>query len=220
MLEISEVSWSDAVVLLKSVTVMVTPSSRSSSPGKEMGAPTRRTSSDLTKRNAKKMILISCPFLPADAHLINFITPNGSIIAINTYVNTSFRRIKKIVSRRMDSQDPRDFLFTYKGDILNDNETPRSINMDSDSFIGIMPALLGKKPVIYLLSPTPLEASVKLSLAPQWDLSVIYPVVPIKARLNSNSNQEVTWRVKVLPNGDLKELTTGLDVTFLFWEAL
>jgi len=74
------------------------------------------------------------------------------------------------------------------------------------------------KPVIYLFSPSEIEVSVKLSLIPEWNMSAIYPVVPIKSP-SAHSNEEVTWRVRVHPNGDLTELNTGLDVTYLFWEA-
>ena len=76
----------------------------------------------------------------------------------------------------------------------------------------------GGKPVIYLFSPKTLEAEVKLSLIPQWNLSAIYPVVPIKPR-TVRSNEQVAWRVRTHANGDLTELMTGLNVTYLFWEA-
>ena len=68
--------------------------------------------------------------------------------------------------------------------------------------------LLGGKPVIYLFLPKTLEAEVKLSLIPQWNLCAIYPVVPIKPR-TVRSNEQVAWRVHTHANGDLTELTTG-----------
>jgi len=79
--------------------------------------------------------------------------------------------------------------------------------------------LRGGKPIVYLFSPSDIEVSVKLSLVPEWNISAIYPVVPIKAP-TTHSNEELTWRVRVHPNGDLRELNTGLDVAYLFWEAL
>jgi hypothetical protein len=88
---------------------------------------------------------------------------------------------------------------------------------DGDSIFLLM-ELRGGKPVIYFLSPQTREAEVKLSLVPQWNLSAIYPVVPIKPR-TTRSNEQVAWRVRTHANGDLTELTTGLDVAYLFWES-
>jgi len=89
----------------------------------------------------------------------------------------------------------------------------------SEMTINLFITLRGGKPVVYLFSPSDIEASVKLSLVPEWKISVIYPVVPIKAP-TTHSNEELTWRVRVHPSGDLTELNTGLDVAYLFWEAL
>jgi hypothetical protein len=78
----------------------------------------------------------------------------------------------------------------------------------------------GRKPVIYILSPenTDIEASVTLSLVPEWCFSSLYPVVPI-CRSTHGSKEKITWRVYVRPGGQLTELKTGLDVAYLFWEA-
>ena len=89
----------------------------------------------------------------------------------------------------------------------------------SEMTINLFLTLRAAKPVVYLFSPSDIEASVKLSLVPEWKISVIYPVVPIKAP-TTHSNEELTWRVRVHPSGDLTELNTGLDVAYLFWEAL
>ncbi|KAG2004249.1 ubiquitin family protein [Coprinopsis cinerea AmutBmut pab1-1] len=73
------------------------------------------------------------------------------------------------------------------------------------------------KPVIYLFSPVEREASVKLSLVPQWQISVLYPVVPVKQKVPSG--QEMEWAVRTSPDGTLHELSTGLNVSYLFWEG-
>jgi hypothetical protein len=75
-----------------------------------------------------------------------------------------------------------------------------------------------RKPVIYLLSPEAIEASVTLSLIPGWRFSSIYPIVPIH-RSTHGSKEELTWRLQVHPGGELTELITGLNVAYLFWEA-
>lgn len=84
--------------------------------------------------------------------------------------------------------------------------------------VDVLPVLTGGKPVVYLFSPESIEACVKLSLVPEWSLSAIYPVVPIKAH-TAHCKEEVRWRVRTHLNGELTELTTELDVAYLFWEA-
>ena len=88
-----------------------------------------------------------------------------------------------------------------------------------DTVIYVTTRHRGGKPVIYSFSPSDIEASVKLSLVPEWSIIAIYPVVPIKLP-STHFNKELTWRVSVHPSGDLTELNTGLDVAYLFWEAL
>ncbi|KAJ7118098.1 hypothetical protein C8R44DRAFT_832240 [Mycena epipterygia] len=81
-----------------------------------------------------------------------------------------------------------------------------------------MPTLRGGKPVIYLFSPVVVDAAVRLTLTRDWDLSAIYPVVPQKKSITGGD--AVEWKVRVHPDGSLTERTTGLDVAYLFWEAL
>ena len=100
----------------------------------------------------------------------------------------------------------------------SDSDTVKELGIEDGDGIYLVERLLGRKPVVYLFSPKTLEADVKLSLIPQWNFSAIYPVVPIKPR-TVRSNEQVAWRVRTHANGDLTELTTGLDVTYLFWEA-
>ncbi|KAJ6470701.1 hypothetical protein DFH09DRAFT_1477427 [Mycena vulgaris] len=74
------------------------------------------------------------------------------------------------------------------------------------------------KPVIYLFSPRAIDASVCLTLTREWGLSVVYPVIPAKRTLDGG--ESVEWIVRTHPDGSLTERTTGLDVAYLFWEAL
>jgi hypothetical protein len=70
------------------------------------------------------------------------------------------------------------------------------------------------KPVIYLFSPSDIDVSVKLSLIPEWSLSVIYPVVSTE-----DHGHRLEWNVRTHQDGSLTEHNSGLDVSYLFWEA-
>lgn len=71
-----------------------------------------------------------------------------------------------------------------------------------------------RKPVIYLYSPVDIDASVKLSLSPEWRFSAIYPVVTPK-----QNGEHIDWNVRTHQDGNLTEKNTGLEVSCLFWEA-
>ncbi|KAJ6546899.1 hypothetical protein B0H19DRAFT_954458 [Mycena capillaripes] len=75
----------------------------------------------------------------------------------------------------------------------------------------------GKKPVIYLFSPEDINACVKLSLIPTWSFSSVYPVVPIET--SQSGREAVEWNVRTQADGNLTELQTELEVSYLFWEA-
>ncbi|KAJ7253391.1 ubiquitin family protein [Mycena haematopus] len=75
----------------------------------------------------------------------------------------------------------------------------------------------GKKPIIYLFSPTVIEATVKLSLVPTWSFSSVYPIVPVET--SESGGDVVQWNVRTHMDGNLTELGTGLEISYLFWEA-
>ncbi|KAG2079242.1 hypothetical protein BDR04DRAFT_1063848 [Suillus decipiens] len=87
----------------------------------------------------------------------------------------------------------------------------RSHNIgDLDSILNIRV----KKPVIYVYSPSDIDVSVKLSLIPEWTLSVIYPIVTTE-----DHGQRLEWNVRTHQDGSLTEHNSGLEVSYLFWEA-
>jgi hypothetical protein len=79
-----------------------------------------------------------------------------------------------------------------------------------------------RKPVIYLYPPSRLpEVTVELLLTSSWSFSAIYPlpktaITPGEKQL---ATQSLTWTVEAEPNGKLVEKTTGVEVTYLYWEA-
>ncbi|KAG1870554.1 hypothetical protein C8R48DRAFT_596856 [Suillus tomentosus] len=85
---------------------------------------------------------------------------------------------------------------------------------DGDSITLQAGPLCFAKPVIYLHSPSDIDVSVKLSLIPEWSLSVIYPVVPM-----DEYRQHLEWKVRTHQDGSLTEHNSGLHVSYLFWEA-
>jgi hypothetical protein len=79
-----------------------------------------------------------------------------------------------------------------------------------------------RKPVIYLYPPTRLlDVTVDLLLTLSWSFSAVYP--PPQTAIPSGENripvQSLTWAVEAEPDGRLVEMTSGAEVTYLYWEA-
>jgi hypothetical protein len=110
--------------------------------------------------------------------------------------------------------------FFYDGYRLSRGGTVEDAQIEEGDTVDVIRAQfqVGGKPVIYLRSRIPVEALVILSLVPEWKLSAVYPVVPIKS-LAASAAQQISWRVRTKDDGSLTELNTGLDVSYLFWEA-
>lgn len=107
----------------------------------------------------------------------------------------------------------------YDGTELEDGYTISDYRILPGSTIQLDLRLRGGKPVIYLFPTVPQYTFVRLSLAPQWDFDTVYPVVPVQAADEDNVHQVVEWTVKAMPGGDLLELNSDLEVSYLFWEA-
>jgi len=113
----------------------------------------------------------------------------------------------------------------WGGKQLEDGRTLWSQGVRPESMLHLVLRLRGDKPVIYLFPPTSLShAQVSLALSPEWTFSTLYPVVDI----NKNAvvvegieqvKQHVEWTVSAEPDGSLVELSSGLKLSYLFWEA-
>ncbi|KAF8477936.1 hypothetical protein DFH94DRAFT_634284 [Russula ochroleuca] len=98
-------------------------------------------------------------------------------------------------------------------------QTPVAKTSLSSSFSG----RTVRKPVIYLYPPSRLpDVIVELLLTSSWSFSAVYPS-PQTASIPSGENQiaaqSLTWAVEAEPDGRLVEKTTGVEVTYLYWEA-
>ena len=75
-----------------------------------------------------------------------------------------------------------------------------------------------RQPVVYLFPPQALpEVTVSIHLVPQWSFTHIYPLVNPKQE--ADGRQAITWTVSASPDGSLVEKDTGLELSYLFWEA-
>lgn len=105
----------------------------------------------------------------------------------------------------------------WAGRQLEDSKTLWEYGIGAGTTLHLIRRLRGGKPVIYLLPPTNINATVKLSLRSEWDFSAVYPTVPLQNLVGGG--QTLQWNVHAAPDGTLFESNTGLEVSYLFWEA-
>ena len=78
-----------------------------------------------------------------------------------------------------------------------------------------------KKPVIYLYPPSSLaDVTVELSLTSSWRFSAVHP--PPRTTVPPgmpHTAQLLTWTVSAEPDGTLVDKTSGMEVSYLYWEA-
>ncbi|KAJ6495518.1 hypothetical protein DFH09DRAFT_1448658 [Mycena vulgaris] len=153
-------------------------------------------------------------------------------VAINVYLGdasidvrakstTSFRTILSSVLESLGIAGcPDDYRVLLDGHscMLEDSAATFGYQPGDELDVHLVKRLVGGKPVIYLFSPRIVDASVRLTLTREWDLSVICPVVPAKP--TNAGSETIEWTVRTHLDGSLTERNTGLDVAYLFWEAL
>jgi hypothetical protein len=73
------------------------------------------------------------------------------------------------------------------------------------------------KPVLYLYPPSSVaDVTVKLTLVPSWNFSAVYP----SQQIYLGARKVQTWNVSAEPNGTLVDKATGVEVSYLYWEAM
>ncbi|KAJ7762938.1 hypothetical protein B0H16DRAFT_1368503 [Mycena metata] len=155
----------------------------------------------------------------SDKLIINFYSCDtvGKIPSVTVKPTTPFRKIYKFVAEKA-GLDRDDFYLVFDGARFHEGQTPEDLNMCNGDYIDVGRTQRGGKPVIYLYSPTEIDAAVALTLTREWSFSAIYPVVPTKI-LPSSGRQRIQWNIRTHMDGNLTETTTALDVAYLFWEA-
>ena len=106
----------------------------------------------------------------------------------------------------------------YAGKQLESQRTLLQYGLTKECTVHLVLRLRGGKPVVYLFTPRPIpNVVVAVRLVPQWSFTHVYPLASVKGL--EHGMQQITWSVSAQPDGALKEISTGLDLSYLFWEA-
>ncbi|KAG2140417.1 hypothetical protein BD769DRAFT_1430011 [Suillus cothurnatus] len=134
-----------------------------------------------------------------DKVTIKLVLPSGEI---RTAKISREMRVDKLVTdtSQILGLCPTDIMAVWGGAIMRGDWSIKSYNIKDGDSINLQAALRIAKPVIYLYSPSDIEVSVKLSLIPEWTLSVIYPFVTTE-----DHGQRLEWNVRTHQDGTLTE---------------
>ncbi|KAG1799966.1 hypothetical protein EV424DRAFT_439089 [Suillus variegatus] len=148
-----------------------------------------------------------------DQVTVKLVSPSGEI---RTTKISRGMQVDKLVARACQILDASSSARAiFRGVTMCVNRTIGSYDIEDGDSIDIQVDIMRcRKPVIYLYSPSDIDVSVKLSLIPEWRLSVIYPVVTTE-----DHGRRLEWNVRTHQDGSLTELNSGLNVSYLFWEA-
>ncbi|KAF8264814.1 hypothetical protein EI94DRAFT_1737575 [Lactarius quietus] len=134
----------------------------------------------------------------------------------------------KKVSRLYELMDPQvgytasNSKLIYENAYMNNERTFADYGIVSGDTILLNPDSRPRKPVIYLYPPSSLpDVSVELALTPSWRFSAVHPrprsTVPLGV---PHTAQSLTWTVAAEPDGTLVDKTSGMEVSYLYWEAI
>jgi hypothetical protein len=136
--------------------------------------------------------------------------------------------LKKKVSRLYDLMDPQvgysasNSKLIYGNSYMNNERTFADYGIVSGDTILLNPISRPRKPVIYLYPPSSLaDVTVELGLTPSWRFSAVHPpprsTVPLGV---PHTAQSLTWSVAAEPDGTLVDKTSGMEISYLYWEAM
>lgn len=164
---------------------------------------------------------------PSPAHVTR---PSITIKIASSWGNPLFIRVKptlrfgsihRVIAERLGMCEKSLRLF-YDGQSLQGHQTVGGVGMEEGDTIDAHINQLGGKPVIYLFPPIsskPLDVRVELSLSPSWSLSAIYPLHSGLTRTDLSYGQNTSWTVRADSDGALHDKQSGVDVSYLYWEA-
>jgi hypothetical protein len=129
----------------------------------------------------------------------------------------------KKVSRLYELMDPQvgysasNSRLIYRNSYMNNERTFADYGIVSGNTILLNPQTRPRKPVIYLYPPSSLpDVTVELALASSWRFSAVHP----PPRSTVSLPQSLTWTVAAEPDGTLVDKTSGMEVAYLYWEAM
>lgn len=153
---------------------------------------------------------------PNDAYIKIFVDAlTGQTYTLSVFPSACVSDIKELLENTEGL--PRDQQrLIFAGRQLEDNGQLSDYGIRNGATIHLVLRLRGDKPVVYLFAPHPLNAVVKLSLVKAWSFSAVYPGASIKS---SDSGQSIEWNVRTHEDHTITDMSTGVRVSYLFWEA-
>ncbi|KAK0435428.1 hypothetical protein EV421DRAFT_2061770 [Armillaria borealis] len=143
-------------------------------------------------------------------------TYNEEIFTVSLPRSASVAELTDIIQESEGIPSDKHSLF-YDHQFLDLNFLLSDYNITDGATILLEKQLSGLKPVLYLFSPLPIDALVRVSLVKAWSFSVVYPDGPITA--SKFGQESITWDVKTHNDHTLTDMSTGTRVSYLFWET-
>lgn len=140
-------------------------------------------------------------------------TLSGRRFPLEVQPSDTVLRVKELIEEK-DGIPTAQQRLVHSGRTLEDSETLGAAGVAHDSRLHLVLKL--RKPVVYLFSPRPVRAAVRVRLAPQWAFSCVYPVVDVK---RDGRCDAVEWEVDVREDQCVVDVATGNEEAYLFWEA-
>ena len=144
-------------------------------------------------------------------------TLTGKTITLSSDIGDTVAGLKGRIQDKEGIPPDHQRLYFAGEELLEDEYLLSDYGIKPNSTLDLQLKLRGGKPIIYILSPNTLSnVSVSLSLTSAWSFSALYPSADIA---NNNGMETVQWIVRTSPDGTLLDKHTGLQVSYLFWEA-
>ncbi|GAA5890503.1 hypothetical protein JCM6882_002942 [Rhodosporidiobolus microsporus] len=154
-------------------------------------------------------------------HLLRIVCPDGEHIRLKIRSTTRFSKVFAAVAEAKQICMG-DIRFMFDGMKIQSQHTASDFDMDdSEAVVDFTWEVKAGKPVIYLFPPTPTplpDVQVSLTLSPQWHFSALYPIRDVIKSKDGAST--VVWTVDAGPNSQLVDKKSGIDLSYLFWEAV